>query len=143
MHARVSPTYGVNQGCLLSPLLFSIYLNDINGTSEGVKGVCIGTPIFHVSILLYADDLCVSYPVLRTIFRPCCTISRLVLANRYGEHQQTSGGMLQLMSQILPTSCPNTYTWTYLNMLYTAWPVFVSTLLLLGKLHGMTPFLLP
>eukprot|EP00983_Pelagomonas_calceolata_P120221 1160683-Pelagomonas_calceolata.AAC.9 len=59
-HAYVKPTYGVKQGCPLSPLLFSIYLNDINEVSEGLEGARTSTTNFHVSNLLYADDLCLT-----------------------------------------------------------------------------------
>eukprot|EP00983_Pelagomonas_calceolata_P130565 1161696-Pelagomonas_calceolata.AAC.1 len=62
MQAYVRPTYGVKQGCPtgspLSPLLFSIYLDDISEVSKVTEGACTGTPNFHVSNLLYADDLC-------------------------------------------------------------------------------------
>eukprot|EP00983_Pelagomonas_calceolata_P007387 240722-Pelagomonas_calceolata.AAC.1 len=58
--AYVRPTYGVKQGRPLSPLLFSIYLNHSNEVSEGIEGACTGTLNFHVSNLLYADDLCLT-----------------------------------------------------------------------------------
>lgn len=47
---------GVKQGCILSPLLFSMYINDLTIAVKALnKGVCINDD--NVPILLYADDI--------------------------------------------------------------------------------------
>ena len=52
------PTRGVRmQGCPLSPLIFSLYTNDINDIAEGVSRDIARTTGVHVSHMLYADDL--------------------------------------------------------------------------------------
>eukprot|EP00983_Pelagomonas_calceolata_P033655 1054124-Pelagomonas_calceolata.AAC.1 len=55
--ATVQPTQGVKQGCPLSLLLFSIYINDIGCISEGETGTVTGLPNFCVSTMLYANAL--------------------------------------------------------------------------------------
>eukprot|EP00983_Pelagomonas_calceolata_P030649 962219-Pelagomonas_calceolata.AAC.1 len=55
--ARVHPNAGVKQGCPLLPLIFSLYVDDIDDLAEGVCGAVTGTYGVHVTHLLYADDL--------------------------------------------------------------------------------------
>ncbi len=56
--ASVQPSFGVKQGCPLSPLLFAIYVNDISSIADRVKGALTGFPNFLVTHTLFADDLC-------------------------------------------------------------------------------------
>eukprot|EP00983_Pelagomonas_calceolata_P005876 193769-Pelagomonas_calceolata.AAC.1 len=48
--ARVRPTSGLKQSCPLSPLLFSLYINDMGrDISEGIRGAVTGDGVmaFH------------------------------------------------------------------------------------------------
>ncbi len=48
---------GLKQGCLLSPLLFNLFLNDLSQVIKNCgRGVNIEDKI--ISLLLYTDDLC-------------------------------------------------------------------------------------
>ena len=52
-------TQGVKQGCVISPTLFSIYVNDLAQEIENLNcGVSLEKSL-HVSVLFYADDIAV------------------------------------------------------------------------------------
>ena len=45
----------VRQGCNLSPVLFNLFINDIEKLSEDIDGFKIGSK--NLKFLVYADDL--------------------------------------------------------------------------------------
>lgn len=53
-----SATIGTRQGCMLSPFLFNIYLNELieECKNKGCEGVYINEEFPNVMMLLFADD---------------------------------------------------------------------------------------
>eukprot|EP00983_Pelagomonas_calceolata_P067735 1149591-Pelagomonas_calceolata.AAC.3 len=60
--AQVHPRLGVEQGCPLSPSLFSLCINDIDCLADNVQGAVTGASDVRVTHMLYADDLTANHP---------------------------------------------------------------------------------
>jgi hypothetical protein len=48
---------GVRQGCMLSPLLFSLYLNELIEMLQNCNGIYVNENVPNITTLMYADDL--------------------------------------------------------------------------------------
>eukprot|EP00983_Pelagomonas_calceolata_P038546 1136826-Pelagomonas_calceolata.AAC.1 len=92
--ASVQPMHGVKQGCPLAPLLFSISVNDIGGTTEGETGAVTGLPNFRVFNMLYAYELALTaknhthmQAMLNELqghaIRKCLTVNTAVLTSNF------------------------------------------------------------
>ncbi len=60
LRMRSMPTVGATQGCPLSPLsplLFSLFINDIGMIANGVQGAVTRSEDVWVTHVLYTDDL--------------------------------------------------------------------------------------
>lgn len=71
--SRPFPTEcGVKQGCLLSPLLFALYLNDLHDYLEG--GLHIGD--MNIRLLLYADDIVILSDDINILQQMICRLEQ-------------------------------------------------------------------
>ena len=70
---------GLKQSCILSPLLFNIFINDLAQTVNNLEcGASYGES--DVSILLYAGDI-VLLSVMKPNYRGCYAVSMIIVCH--------------------------------------------------------------
>jgi len=100
--ARVKPIVSVKQGCPLSLLLFSLYINDIGSIAEGVQEAVTGTEDVRVTHMLYADDLTLlanASDAMQTMLNRPWACGLCTLQTPDHQHCKNRGGPLQLKAR--------------------------------------------
>jgi len=97
---------GTAQGCVLSPLFFNMYVESLSRELAGIPGVSVrsgkGGPrtgefsVFHITHLLYADDLCVFATSTESLQLALTTITRWAMD--WGIELNTKPGKTEAMA---------------------------------------------
>lgn len=139
---KIDMTYGLLQGCLLSPLLFSLYISDIENIlrDAGIAGVKI-THNFELHILAFADDMVSLAPTPGHLQRKINTLSdyfdRLGLKVNFGKTKvmifRKAGptGNITFRYKGNPIEIVNEYT--FLGVLFSSSGVFYKTAKIMKK----------
>lgn len=59
LSSSIKVNKGVKQGCILSPLLFALYMNDLEGALKGSVEFGDGHKRERIKVIMYADDIAI------------------------------------------------------------------------------------
>ena len=113
---------GLRQGCVLSPLLFIIYMNWIDRLSQTDECIRLGS--FQISRLLFADDLVLladSEPGLQralNCFEAACSIAGMKISTAKSEILHLSRSPNQCCLQVGGVSLKQVEKFKYLGVLF-------------------------